>query len=307
LGAATTVSGSLTVNGNITATASDTTSRSIKATNSNGSVSTYTSTNRGLYDHTRETWLIYTQKSDNTTRISTALYCDANIMAKTQLRNQAYKGGSWISGRDNALVRTMYSTSSSSFAPIISAKTQKGSWDLGPCNPDENFYFSYATDTNYNASTNTTNHSVYITNAGKIYGAVWNDYAEYRTCHDSFKAGQVVCENGDDTLSLSIERLQPGACIVSDTFGFAIGQTTIAECPIAVSGRVLAYPYEDRNSYKAGDPVCAGPYGTVSKMTREEIHKYPDRMIGIVSAIPEYETWGQGDVPVDGRIWIKVV
>jgi hypothetical protein len=178
---------------------------------------------------------------------------------------------------------------------------------LGPCNPNEDFYFSYAPDANYTANNNTTTHAVRITNAGKLYGAVWNDYAEYRNCITTFKAGQVVCENGDDTLSLAIERLQPGACIVSDTFGFAIGETDIADCPIAVSGRVLAYPYEPRESYKAGDPVCAGPGGTVSKMTREEVREYPDRMIGTVSAIPKYETWGQDNVPVNGRIWIKVV
>jgi hypothetical protein len=41
-------------------------------------------------------------------------------------------------------------------------------------------------------------------------------------------------------------------------------------------------------------------------MSREEIVAYPDRIVGIVSEIPEYETWGTGDVPVNGRIWIKV-
>lgn len=139
-----------------------------------------------------------------------------------------------------------------------------------------------------------------------IYGAVWNDYAEFRICNDDFKPGQVVCENNDDTLSISTERLQPGANIVSDTFGFAIGETDEAKCPIAVSGRVLAYTYEPREEFNAGDAVCAGPNGTVSRMTREEIREYPERIIGTVSAIPNYETWGTGNVVVDNRIWIKV-
>lgn len=152
---------------------------------------------------------------------------------------------------------------------------------------------------------------VYLdTTAGKLVatsvrGAVWNDYAEYRQS-DVLEAGRVVCENGDDTLSLATERLQPGAEIVSDTFGFAIGETEKCQTPIAVSGRVLAYAYEDRYSYKPGDAVCAAPGGTVSKMTREEIREYPERIVGTVSAIPEYETWGEGNVPVNGRIWIKV-
>lgn len=141
--------------------------------------------------------------------------------------------------------------------------------------------------------------------SGVLYGAAWNDYAEYRES-DTIEPGRVICENGDDTLSLATERLQPGANVVSDTFGFAIGETEQAKTPIAVSGRVLAYPYEDRNSYNPGDAVCAAPNGTVSKMTREEIREYPERIIGTVSAIPEYETWGTGDVPVNGRIWIKI-
>ena len=142
--------------------------------------------------------------------------------------------------------------------------------------------------------------------ASTIYGAVWNDYAEFRESNERIQPGRVVIENGDDTLSLSNERLQPGANIVSDTYGFAIGETSRAQTPIAVSGRVLAYPYEPRDTFSAGDAVCSGPNGTVSKMTREEIVMYPERIIGTVSAIPDYETWGTGNVPVNGRIWIKV-
>lgn len=145
-----------------------------------------------------------------------------------------------------------------------------------------------------------------IIRAATVYGAVWNDYAEYRATKEEIEAGRVVIENGDDTLSLAIDRLMPGANIVSDTFGFAIGETENSKTPLAVSGRALAYPYEDRDSYKPGDPVCSGPNGTVSKMTREEVMMYPDRILGTVSAIPNYENWGSGNVAVNGRIWIKV-
>lgn len=138
-----------------------------------------------------------------------------------------------------------------------------------------------------------------------LMGAAWNDYAEYRIS-DCREPGRVICENGDDTLSLATERLQPAGNVISDTFGFAIGETEMAKTPIAVSGRVLVYPYEDRYSYNPGDAVCAAPGGTVSKMTREEIITYPERIIGTVSAIPEYKTWGEGNVLVNGRIWIKI-
>lgn len=142
--------------------------------------------------------------------------------------------------------------------------------------------------------------------AGQVYGAVWNDYAEYRQTKKYVQPGYCVIETGKGDLIKSSERLQPGANIVSDTFGFAIGETEQTKTPLAVSGRVLAYPYEDRNLYQAGDPVCSGPNGTISKMTRKEVREYPDRIIGTVSEIPSYEVWGTGNVKVNNRIWIKV-
>lgn len=142
--------------------------------------------------------------------------------------------------------------------------------------------------------------------AGQVYGAVWNDYAEYRQTKKHIQPGYCVIETGKGDLIKSSERLQPGANIVSDTFGFAIGETEQTKTPLAVSGRVLAYPYEDRDSYQAGDPVCSGPNGTISKMTREEVREYPERIIGTVSEIPDYEVWGTGNVKVNNRIWIKV-
>lgn len=150
-----------------------------------------------------------------------------------------------------------------------------------------------------------------ITASGKItgnqvFGAVWNDYAEYRVA-DMIEPGTVVCENGDDTMSISKERMQPGAAIISDTFGFAIGETAEAKAPIAVSGRVLAKPYEPIEEFKRsiGKPVCAGPNGTVSIMADEEYATKGYCAIGTVSAIPKYTTWGDG-IKVNNRVWIKV-
>ena len=141
-----------------------------------------------------------------------------------------------------------------------------------------------------------------------ITSAVWNDYAEYRES-DCREFGRVLIEKGDDTLTTSSYRLQPFAGVSSDTWGFCQGETEKAKTPIAVAGRVLVYPYQNRNNYQPGDCVCAAPNGTVDIMTREEIINYPDRIVGTVSCVPAYETWGAGDrdpVKVDGRVWIKV-
>lgn len=165
----------------------------------------------------------------------------------------------------------------------------------------------------YGSTTNTagnkqlyTNSSVYISN-NVLFGAAWNDYAEYRESNIT-QPGRCIIENGDDTLKLSTKRLQRGAEIVSDTFGFAIGETNTCKTPIAASGRVLAYGYEDREQFKShiGYPVCSGPNGTVSIMTNEEEQLYPSRIIGYISAVPDYEIWGTGNVKVDGRIWIRI-
>lgn len=144
-----------------------------------------------------------------------------------------------------------------------------------------------------------------VDSTGRVYGAIWNDFAEYRIS-DENEPGRVICENGDGTLSRSHKRLQPGASIISDTFGFAIGETEYAKTPIAISGRVLAHTYEDWWTFEPGEPVCAGPNGTVSKMSRREVRKYPDRIIGTVSELPAYEYWGDNHIEVNNRIWIKL-
>lgn len=139
----------------------------------------------------------------------------------------------------------------------------------------------------------------------KVFNAVWNDYAEFRKA-ETIEPGRVVIEDVSGEMKISTERMQSGASIVSDTFGSAMGETNDCKTPLAVAGRALAYTYEDRNSYPLGAAVCTGPNGTVSLMTREEIMMYPERIVGTVSEIPNYKTWGTGNVEVNGRIWIKV-
>lgn len=165
-----------------------------------------------------------------------------------------------------------------------------------------------------NISNNGSTYTSYMNMSGSkitayqpLYGAVWNDYAEFRE-GDTIEPGKCVIEVGDDTLITSTERMMPGANITSDTFGFAIGETEQAKTPIAVSGRVLAYPYESREEFKKniGRPVCSGPNGTISIMTDEEYRNKGYCAIGTISAVPDYEEWGTGKVKVNGRVWIKV-
>lgn len=201
-----------------------------------------------------------------------------------------------------------------SYAPTLTGAGASGTWNInvtgssGSTRVNSSTGKAYAVGAPSAGDGNKTlvyNPNIY-TQGNVLYGAAWNDYAEYREVLDDIEPGRCVCENGDGSLSISKKRLQGGANIVSDTFGFAIGETEKATTPLAVSGRVLVFPYEDKDSYQPGDAVCAGPNGTVSKMTRLEIIKYPERIIGTISEIPTYETWGPNNVKINGRIWIKI-
>lgn len=145
--------------------------------------------------------------------------------------------------------------------------------------------------------------------APSVEGAVFNDYAEYRALKDpieSYEPGYCMTCNRDGKLFRTSSRMQHCEGITSDTFGFSIGRTDEATVPLAVAGRVLVYTSEDPSTYYSGQAVCASKGGRVSKMTDSEIAQNPDRIVGIVSEVPTYETWGTNNVKVNGRIWITV-
>lgn len=145
--------------------------------------------------------------------------------------------------------------------------------------------------------------------APSVEGAVYNDYAEYRALKDpieSYEPGYCMTCNRDGKLFRTSSRMQHCEGITSDTFGFSIGRTDEATVPLAVAGRVLVYTSEDPSTYYTGQAVCASKGGRVSKMTDSEIAQNPDRIVGIVSEVPTYETWGTNNVKVNGRIWITV-
>ena len=134
-----------------------------------------------------------------------------------------------------------------------------------------------------------------------------NDYSESRTT-DIKEPGYCVATGPDAIMHLTTERLQPNCGIISDTTAMNIGKE--GDTPIAVMGRVLAYPFQPRENYPLGAAVCSGPNGTVDLMTREEIMQYPDRLVGTVSEIPDEKQWeteySDSDIKLNGRIWIYV-
>lgn len=237
------------------------------------------------------------------------IYCSASV-------NNI--GSSWVGARDTSLVNADYSDATSSVAYTLcrlkySSVTYAISgersgqtfgiygWANSRTENGVDWQFYIASDRYFHCNT-------------RIYNAVWNDFAEYRQ-GETTEGGRVVCDDNTGIMKITTQRMQPAARIISDTYGFAVGESDNCKTPIGVGGRVLVYPYQDRNNYKVGDSLCAAPGGTVDIMTREEIMLYPDRIIGIVSEIPNYETWenklsGDGaantSIEVKGRIWAYV-
>lgn len=159
--------------------------------------------------------------------------------------------------------------------------------------------------------------SGYCYASSRLYNAVWNDFAEFREGTTEEPGRVVAATANSNKVSPTTERLQPVAHVISDTYGSSVGNSDTAKTPLGVSGRVLVYPYQDKNNYHVGDCVCAAPGGTADIMTREEIIKYPDRIIGIVDEIPDYKIWNaslaltdeaksETNIQVNGRIWIYV-
>ena len=219
----------------------------------------------------------------------------------------SYQSSSWVKSlTDSAFT---LSDATSGYGGWICGPTKNGRITIStyPSNNDI-LYFGYGErgrTTNSFVRQMTWDAATGYLTATRVYKAVFNDYAEYRQTID-LSPGHIVVDNDDGSLSCTTERLQPGAQVISDTFGDAMGWSEQCQTPLAVAGRVLVYTYQPRENYHAGMAVCSAPDGTVDIMTREEIKEYPDCIVGIVSEIPQYEKWGTDQVDVDGRIWIKV-
>lgn len=195
---------------------------------------------------------------------------------------------------------TVTKASSSNYASYLSMTSDSSSTTKLP------ILFSASTPTSgsYYKTSYNTNVTV-LPSTGVLYGAAWNDYAEYRKFDgDKVEAGRVVTETGKDSVQYTNSRLQFAPAVISDTYGMVIGEDKEGNVPLAIGGKVLAYPYESRETYKVGDAVCSGPNGTVSRMTRKEIVEWPDRILGYYVGTPEDEEFN--GVPVNGRIWIRI-
>lgn len=144
----------------------------------------------------------------------------------------------------------------------------------------------------------------------KVYGAVYNDYAEYRISDVYFEPGTVIVEDPDrpDYVTLPTENNRLAPMVVSDTYGFCIGpKDCLYPTPVATSGRSLVKLHSsiDRDTLKPGLMLKAECDGTASILSNEEYISNPSLLLGFVSSIPDYEVWE--NIKVNNRIWIRGV
>lgn len=85
--------------------------------------------------------------------------------------NGVFRSGgssSWIGARDQALVRNAsFDAAAQGFWPVTSCKCNIGTWDVGTFGND--YYFSFATDENFNAGNNKTEISIRMGTDGSMF------------------------------------------------------------------------------------------------------------------------------------------
>lgn len=102
-------------------------------------------------------------------------------------------GGSWISARNN-VVAYGKNVSSGSYNPVVGQKTAKGSWTIGNLASDERLVFSYDTDTNFNAGTNSSN-TTYLPVGGNSQEIITSATIGSQSVSHANTAGSVAWSN----------------------------------------------------------------------------------------------------------------
>lgn len=174
----------------------------------------------------------------------------------------ASNASSWIGGRDKAIIRGTTNPSSGSFYPVASSKTVNGSWEIGALG--NNFYFSYATDTNYNAGTNSTT-TRYIDTSGNYSGNAANITGTVTVAHGG--TGATSAAAARTNLGIACTSLYSGSLSGTSSITFNYGgykAYIIVGAPSSGSSRVVtiipknvittsavSYQFADETNYKA--------------------------------------------------------
>lgn len=143
--------------------------------------------------------------------------------------------------------------------------------------------------------------------ADRVWGAVWNDVADFQDLNDELVPGKCYVDTPVGA-QICNERCQMAVIgLASDTFGLSVGsdERKKKQVPIAIGGWVLAYVDKE---YPTGTPLTNDAYGFLTEMTLEEKRNYPERLVATYKKPETNSKFGpQGkQIEVNGRHWVKV-
>jgi len=141
-----------------------------------------------------------------------------------------------------------------------------------------------------------------IRSHGKIYNAVWNDFADFWNVKPGVQAIPGLCY-ADYGEGLEAPRSKGDSAVIgiySDTYGYGMGERAGA-IPIAVSGFCLAYV--DRQ-YPSGTMLTNDTGGMLRKASLFDILF---KRVVAKYIRPECAEYFNGAVKVNGRHWVKVI
>ena len=213
-----------------------------------------------------------------------------------------------ISNGAQAFYTSGYSTSSG-YANYVGNWQSSGTWGIGPSTGTTNNTVRIGNVSSNGVWAGTQNLNLVIggnITGAKVYGAVYNDYQEYRNSMSRIEAGYVCIESENGNIELCKKDRQKNIQgIQSDTYGTIMGDSNQNNTPVSVQGRVLVYA-DNKRKLKIGDQVCATKNGKIRKMKWYEKILFPEQIVGIVSEFPTYETWGTDNIAVNNRIWLNI-
>jgi len=141
-----------------------------------------------------------------------------------------------------------------------------------------------------------------IRSHGKIYNAVWNDFADFWNVKPGVQTTPGLCY-ADYGEGLEVPHKRGDSAVIgiySDTYGYGMGERAGA-IPIAVSGFCLAYV--DRQ-YPSGTLLTNDTKGMLRKASLFDILF---KRVVAKYIRPERAEYFNGTVKVNGRHWVKVI
>lgn len=135
-------------------------------------------------------------------------------------------GGSWISARNN-VVAFGTTAHSQAYNPVVGQKTTKGAWTVGNLGGDERLVFSYDTDTNFNAGTNSSN-TTYLPVGGKSQEIITSATIGSQSVSHANTAGSVAWSNVSG---------RPSSMPASDVYAWAKASSKPSYSWSEISGR----------------------------------------------------------------------